>query len=381
MDDEKPLRRLFARPEKMSDVGGEQGGRVTPLKLATEAQKLEAPLDRILAEVVRKGRARPSDLSDSTGVEESILDGALDELELQGYLASEKVDGEEWISISSSRAAEEFPSGPIIPLVYQYNLLSDGDRLGALNDAIEQVIRPGDVVADLGSGAGVLSFLAADRADKVYAVEVDREVHERSREILSREGADNVEHLCRDARNVQLPEPVDVVMCEMLDTGLAAELQVPVMNYAVESLLADGGRVIPRKAVSTVRAIRSDYSFHGGEFRLPHFEEYGSRESMSYSRESAFHRIEFDRVNDLDVESTVSLEAERSGIVNGIQLRTYVQFGSGMDWTGASPWLNPPLNLPLAEDLGVEKGQTMTVSIRYRLGGGLNDIECEATTA
>ncbi|MFB6215711.1 MAG: methyltransferase domain-containing protein, partial [Candidatus Aenigmatarchaeota archaeon] len=108
---------------------------------------------------------------------------------------------------------EEFPSGPNIPLVYQFDLLTDTNRLTDLKEAVEAVVEEGDTVADLGAGVGILSYLASPRADKVYAVENNQTVYEKGKEILAKENVDNVEFIHEDARAVTFPDEIDVVLC------------------------------------------------------------------------------------------------------------------------------------------------------------------------
>lgn len=358
---------------------GEGAGGPTPLKVLDESTVLDAPLDRVLVTVYKRGEITLSEVAAETDLPKPKVKRHLGELRLQGYLGIEYEGGEKYYYVKSRWQTEEFPSGPVIPLVYQYNLLSDQQRLSAIKAAIDEHVAAGDVVADLGAGVGVLSYLAAERAETVYAVEMDREVYEKGREIMAEQGIENVTYVRGDAREVELPEAVDVVMCEMLDTALAAELQVPVMNYAVEQLLADDGTVIPTAAKTSARLVCSDYEFHGGEFRLPHFEEYGARESECRSDETVYHEVRFDEKNAELVEQKVTMTATEAGLVNGVQLNTDVQFGEGLDYTGASPWLDAPLNLPFDEDIHVEPGDEVTIEVSYQLGGGLNNILYDVT--
>lgn len=358
---------------------GEERTEPTPLKVLDESAVLDEPLDRVLVTVYKRGEITLSEVAAETDLPKPKVKRHLGELRLQGYLGVEYEAGQKHYYVKTRWETEEFPSGPVIPLVYQYNLLSDEQRLSAIKAAIDEHVSDGDVVADLGAGVGVLSYLASDRAETVYAVEMDREVYEKGREIMADQGVGNVTYVRGDAREVELPEPADVVMCEMLDTALAAELQVPVMNYAVEELLAEDGVVIPAAAKTSARLVQSDYEFYGGEFQLPHFEEYGARPSERFSEKTVYHEVRFDEKNAELVEQKVTMTATRAGIVNGMQLNTDVQFGEGLDYTGASPWLDAPLNLPFDDPIAVEPGQEVTVEVSYQLGGGLNNILYDVT--
>lgn len=350
---------------------------IPPLKIIDETRYLDEDLGSLLLEIYDAGGATLPEIAEGKSVPKSKVKQRVGELRKQGYLGVDYENGSKRYFVSSDWGTHEFPSGPIIPLVYQFNLLSDEQRMEALARAIEDTVEAGDVVADLGAGVGVLSHLAAERAEYVYAVEMDREVYEKGKEIVEKEGISNIEYIRGDAREVELEREVDVVLCELLDTALIAELQVPVMNYAVEELLAADGETIPASAKTSMQLIRTDYEFFGTGFRLPHFEEYGSRESRSMSDREVYHEVSFTEANSEIVDERVTIEATEAGVVNGVQLNTDVRFADDLAATGASPWLDPPLNLPFEEDRHLEAGDTLTVEINYELGGGLSNIAYE----
>ena len=343
------------------------------LQIFDEMRHLNADLGKTLLTIYKAEEVTTKGLAQELDHPESRIQRNVNELRKQGYLGVSYEHDEKRYYVSSDWGTQEFPSGPVIPLVYQYNLLSDQQRMEALYEAVMQTVDKGDVVVDLGAGLGFLSHCAAELAEQVYAVEIDREVCEKGRAIVQREEISNVEYIRGDAREVNIPAEVDVVLCELLDTGLIAELQVPVMNHAIEEF-GDDVKTVPVGARTSMRLIEADYEFYGNEFRVPHFEEYGSRESVPRSNESVYHDVDFGEQNSELVEERVTMTANEGGLVNGIQLNTEVQFAPGMSHTGASPWLNPPLNLPFDEGMQLESGDSLTVEVEYELGGGLSNI-------
>ena len=106
---------------------------------------------------------------------------------------------------------------------------------------LPQVLRAGDVVADLGAGSAVLAIAAAKGgASKVIAIELDEDAMSNAEENLERNGvADRVHLLCGDA-TVLLPffAPVRLVLANIISSVHMEMLPV------VSQCLAPDGVVI-----------------------------------------------------------------------------------------------------------------------------------------
>jgi predicted nicotinamide N-methyase len=119
-------------------------------------------------------------------------------------------------------------------------------RVDAYARAIAQVVRPGDVVLDVGSGSGVLALLAARAgARRVYAVERSGAI-ELVRLHARANGFDGViEPIRADLADLEaLPEPPRVVLSEMLGHFAPAEQSHRVYQQA-RRLAAAGAVLIP----------------------------------------------------------------------------------------------------------------------------------------
>lgn len=106
---------------------------------------------------------------------------------------------------------------------------------------MQDVVRPGDVVADLGAGSAVLSIAAAKLgAARVAAIEFDPDAIENAEENVRRNGVDGIVTVIEGDASVILPlvAPVRVILANIISSVLI-EL-MPAMGGA----LAPGGAAV-----------------------------------------------------------------------------------------------------------------------------------------
>lgn len=106
-------------------------------------------------------------------------------------------------------------------------MLLDDVRVDAYAGAIAAVVRPGDVVLDVGTGTGILAMLAARAgARRVFAVDRTGIVELARRHVADNGLAQVVEVLRADLADLpSLPEPPRVVIGELLGSFAPAEHQ------------------------------------------------------------------------------------------------------------------------------------------------------------
>ena len=130
-------------------------------------------------------------------------------------------------------------------------MICDRVRTDAFRRAIEAVVRPGDVVLDLGAGSGILSaFAARAGAARVYAVERTA-VAALAEELAVENGiGEIIEVIHGDVADIALPERVDVIVSEWLGGfGIDEGMLVPVIA-ARDRWLKPGGVMIPRSVTA-----------------------------------------------------------------------------------------------------------------------------------
>ena len=118
------------------------------------------------------------------------------------------------------------------PLSYHGGLLLDPHRMDAYERAIRALVRPGDVVLDVGTGTGILAMLAARRGARVHAVE-SMPIAELARTLVAHNGlADRVTVHRADLRTLAPVEPVDLIIGDFLGAFLVDDFMLPAVEAA-----------------------------------------------------------------------------------------------------------------------------------------------------
>jgi SAM-dependent methyltransferase len=125
--------------------------------------------------------------------------------------------------------------------------VGDRNRLDPYEEAIRQTVRPGMVVADIGTGSGPLArFAAAAGAARVHGVEQHEEILKYAERFNQTEGIAHIVRLIHgDSRNVTLDERVDVIVAELISSLGNDEAMSGILEDARDRFLKPGGRIIP----------------------------------------------------------------------------------------------------------------------------------------
>lgn len=293
---------------------------------------------------------------------------------------------------------------------YHFKLLRDYERLSAFKEAIDDyAIRnngnsndsDSKVAFDLGCGSGVLSYFAIEHVDKVIAIELNNSTYQLAKENLKE--FDKIQVFNDDLLSFdfsKLNEKADLIICEMLDTALIDEEEVPVLNRA-RKFLKDDGEIIPKGMINSAEPI----------FMNNHFIQYEDDEysPIYVSLGGSVVYSEFDFMNEIDCDFSAKIELkifdrddlDKIGFeeklsqekyekfnfkenfnieedklkINGIKLTSFTKLNENIV-CGPTPMLNPEMLIPI-EETEVRCGDSVRIRLEYVMGGGVETIKTE----
>ncbi len=274
---------------------------------------------------------------------------------------------------------------------FHHHLLLDRTRVESYRAAIEAIVRPGDVVVDLGAGSGILSaFAARAGASRVYAVELDRHAAPFVEEtIRANDLAKTVELVRADAEEWVPPGPADVVLCEMMETGLMNEDQARVMNHVHAAYPGRPRAILPERAVSTAALAWVPDEHWGVRVRIPHFDRgeppwtaapadapgAPSGPRLLTSRGTYWDADFRDRVP-VRVDAGVDVVAAYAGTANAVIVETITHLGAG-HVAQPSPDHASPLILPLDASMACAPGARFRVRLAYETGSVTGRVQVD----
>lgn len=282
----------------------------------------------------------------------------------------------------TEREIESCYLGQFIPLHYHHNMLMDGRRMQGFKAAIEHAVFPGAKVLELGGGTGVLSWFAAAKAEKVWCVEFNPDLVTEARRLLSqnREGH-KVEVIHADAFDYLPPEPVDVVICEMIHVAMLREKQVDMIeSFKRRYRERFGGKLpvfIPEAAIMAVQPLCQEYCFEGYHAPIVQFQEPSavSPDSIEFAAPAVYSILDFNQACDTAIQWQGSFTMTRAGTVNALRFITKNILAVLMQQGTTVDWLNHYMVLPLATPVQVLAGDVLHVRFQYRAGGAIPSLQ------
>lgn len=276
---------------------------------------------------------------------------------------------------------------------YHRTLIADVVRLRAFRDALAAVIRPGEtVVADIGTGTGILAFMAAKLgAKKVYAYEA-QEIGAVAEKLKALNRMRSVELIAGRSTEVLDPPRADVVVSETLGNFALEEFMVETMNDARARHLKPGGVLIPSAVEQFVCPVVSSrwrdelcvWDGVGEVLGMPldlgparvmslnnaYVRLFSAEDLLDKGRAAQrWDRVEFDRRNRLARKADISWPVKKAVAVHGVAVWWTAELAPGVAIT-TSPLATrthwEQLYLPALEPLHLTAGEAFAAEISSR---------------
>lgn len=282
----------------------------------------------------------------------------------------------------NEREIESCYLGQFIPVHYHHNMLMDQNRMHSFKCAIDYAVKPGARVLELGGGTGVLSFFAAAKADKVYCVEFNPDMVQEARRFLSiNPNGHKVEVVHADAFDYLPPEPVDVVICEMIHVGMLREKQVDVIeSFKRRYLDKFGGPLpvfLPEAVIMAVQPVQQDYDFDGFFAPIVQFQETNViyPGTVELADPAVYSVLDFTQQVDPVIAWEGQFMVQQSGTLNALRFVTKNILAVVQERGTTIDWLNHYMTLPLAQPVHVNAGDVLPLSLCYRAGGSIPSLQ------
>lgn len=248
--------------------------------------------------------------------------------------------------------------------------------------AIHAAVRPGDVVLDIGSGTGILSLFACEaKASRVYAIENTRMINV-ARKMAAENGfGERISFLQQDARLLDLPESVDVIVSELLSNRFLGQRMEELIGLAKRGYLKRGGRLVPRRVRGLLLPVQAGHVFD--RFRISSDESMaldlshiswlrlnlpGSSSTpydVALSNSRTAYRYESAEDSQSRIDSEMVFPVHRRGVLHGFHGWFVAQLAPGIYLANHGPldsWDN--VFFPVLEPVAVRPGAEIRLHLR-----------------
>jgi predicted RNA methylase len=260
--------------------------------------------------------------------------------------------------------------------------LVDTKRTEAFQKAISATVKGGDEVLELGTGSAILAMFAVKAgAKKVTAIEFDPYIALLAKTNIQANNLESVIDIkIEDARTISFDNKFDVVISEMLTTGVVDEFQVQAINNLYEkNLVTERTKFIPERHDTFVELVNIKDVFFG--FKIPmvlHLWRWHNWRSLKMKKMSSMklvNSLDFKTKFNENFVGNIDFDIKKSGIINGICL-TSVSVLSRNIILKDTDALNAPVFIPLHEK-HVVKGSNLTLKICYTFGAGFANFKAD----
>lgn len=279
-------------------------------------------------------------------------------------------------------------------------MLNDRVRTSSFLVGIQEVVRPGDIVIDLGTGTGILAIAAAHAgAQHVYAIEASG-IGKLAKAIFEANGlADRITLIEGWPTRITLPKYADVLISEIIGNEPLGERVLETTMDVLKRLLKPNARLIPNKVkifglpttiphdelmkyTFKAETLNNWQSWYGVDFsplkeivrnspQTFFINSFLAKDWKTLSEPVLLAEVDFRDIGKLFIDNTAMITANASGQLDGIleyfelELGPTTRFSTHPIQVDASNhWRNPVW--VIVDPLPLKAGDQFTVTYQYR---------------
>ncbi len=271
-------------------------------------------------------------------------------------------------------------------------MIRDRVRTVAYCQALALAVKPGDVVVDLGAGAGIFTLHACRLGARlVHAIEPNDAIQV-AREVVHANGFSQ-QVLFHHAMSfqIELPEPCDVLVTDPRGVLPLCEQAIPTIIDARRRLLKPGGVLIPQQDTISAALVEAPDIYHehcdnawrsandGFDMeaaRRRNINNFGKHRfdlNQLLSEPVRWRRLDYRLIERASACGRVQFEVKRRGTAHGFALWFDSELIDGISFSncpGEAKLIYGQLFFPFQEPLSVLPNQTITVDLRADPIGG-----------
>lgn len=337
-----------------------------------------------------------------TGTEDWIdLTSTIRQFCKAGIIVADKAEKAEFISGSLW-----FDSAKI-----HVRMLNDRARTAGYLSAIREVVKPGDVVIDMGTGSGVLALAAAQAgASRVYALEAGAIGKSAVANFAANGFADRITLVQGWSTQINLPERADVLVSEIIGSDPLGERVLECTADAVTRMLKPDARLLPARLLIyglpvaipeteisrhtfTDKSIKKWQRWYGMDFSpmvsiakqnppLLYVKSVRARRFDALAEPVLLADVDFRAAKELVIDNSRTVQACRSARLNGVivyfelELSPRVRLSTAPSSAGVTNnWSTQVFCLP--EALQLREGDPLRITYRHRTPGAKAGVTVE----
>ncbi len=269
-------------------------------------------------------------------------------------------------------------------------MIADAGRIDAYIRALQDAIRPGSVVVDLGCGPGLFALTAIQLGARiVFAIEPD-DVIQVGRDAAREHGlSDRIQFIQDLSTNITLPEPADVIVSDLRGVLPWFAHHLPSIVDARARFLAPDGILIPARDTLWAATVEVPQHYEalvqpwngryngfsmtsGRRFAVNNWSKIRVTPENLLSQPVCWYELDYYRLDEANFSKDISLVIARDGTAHGLTLWFDAELYAGIGFSNGpdhEALIYKSAFFPFQEPLEVSAGDLIDVHLEGRLIG------------